>query len=90
MAEFSVDIDSHLSLHVNALRLRGLRSELLARLFEHLRRPRKDFSSDITPVDLARGGARGDELMERCGLEPDEAALVLRLHGNDAQRKELL
>ncbi|NDD75297.1 MAG: hypothetical protein EBZ40_10035, partial [Gammaproteobacteria bacterium] len=46
----------------------------LARLFEHLRRPRKDFSSDITPVDLARGGARGDELMERCGLEPEEAA----------------
>ena len=62
----------------------------LARLFEHLRRPRENFSDDITPVDLARSGARGDELMERCGLEPEEAALVLRLHGNDAQRKELL
>ena len=62
----------------------------LVRLVECLRRPRQPFANATTAIDLARGGASGDELMQRCGLEPEEAALVVRLHGDDVVRKELL
>lgn len=63
----------------------------VVRAIDFLRRPRHVPSNESTPVDLARDGASGDELMQRCGLEPEEAALVLRLHGDEpAVRKELL
>ena len=62
-----------------------------ARLVDFWRRPRRPVPVPTTPVELARGGASGDELMQRCGLEPEEAALVMRLHGDEpATRKELL
>ena len=53
VAEASVDIDSHLSVHVNALRLRGLRSEILARNIANADTPNYkardiDFAKELT------------------------------------------
>lgn len=57
VAEFSVDIDSHLSLHVNALRLRGLRSELLARNIANADTPHYQARDIDFAKELTRSGA---------------------------------
>lgn len=39
------------------------------------------------PAQLARSGASSDELMQQCGLEAEEAQLVLRLYGAERESR---
>jgi uncharacterized membrane protein len=73
-------------------RLDGLDARLVAtrnaitQMTETLER-RKDTSANRSlagysiAIRLARGGAGVDELIETCGLSPNEAELVCRIHG---------
>ncbi|MEY3464722.1 MAG: hypothetical protein ACO3A8_05690 [Steroidobacteraceae bacterium] len=56
------------------------------RPFDAAQASRVTARDDDLPAKLARSGADRAQLMMQCGLDADEAALVLRLHGSGPTR----